>query len=80
MCMSRFLDASFQNSSEDIFMPFLDHVRAERPVFHVNISNHCGVVETTGWARHENSRPIIAKILDRAWSLPELSANKNLSF
>lgn len=72
----RFLDASSQKSTEDFLMHVLDHVRVERLVFHMTMSENCAVVETTAHARHEDICRVIAERLDRARSLPLFGANE----
>lgn len=47
-------------------MGVLDHVRAERSVLPTNMSEHCGVFETTAHVRHEDICRVIAEGLARA--------------
>lgn len=51
-----FLNASLQKSTEDFFTPILNDVRGRALVFRTNISETCGVIDTTARGSHEDTR------------------------
>lgn len=57
----RFLFVVLRTNKEEIFMVISDHVRAEGFVFHMNTSEHCGVIKTTVRVGHEDCLRVIAK-------------------
>lgn len=72
-----FLDASWQKSTENLFMRLLDQFQAKGLVLRSNISEDCGVIVTTARVRHEDIRQVIAESLDRTRNLPKFGANDN---
>lgn len=72
-----FLDASLQNSTDNLLVRVIDHVHAERLVFCTNIFEHCGVIETTARAFYEDFRRCNDERLHCAQRLHELGANDN---
>lgn len=72
-----FLEASFQKSSEYLFVRALHHVRVEGFVFRTETSEHCGVNETAAHVRHGDYCQVIAQVFDRARSFSEFGADEN---
>lgn len=56
-------------------MGVVDHICAEGLAFRANTPEHCNAVATMTRQGHESIYGVIAKGLDRAWTLPELGAN-----
>lgn len=73
----QFLETSLQKTTEDFFMPVLDHDCPEGLVFRTNMFKHCYVIETTARVLHGYIRRVNAEGYGHAPSLPEFGANDN---